>query len=77
MTTDIQNHYEFVDKPSFPVVGKIYPDSIDWAKNKIDGYALRNRYEEEDKSLLEFDRARKPKKQYIISVTKRVKSKRI
>lgn len=44
MTTDTLNHYEFIPKPAFPVVGKLYPDSIDWQKNKVDPYSLAGRH---------------------------------
>lgn len=44
MTTDTLNHYEFIVKPAFPVVGKFYPDSINWQKNKIDPYSHSGRH---------------------------------
>jgi len=60
MTTETQNHYQFVPKPPFTVVGKVYNDSIDWTKNSTDPYSLSGRHTGITKSQTITDKARRP-----------------
>jgi hypothetical protein len=54
----VENHYEFVPKPAFPVVGKIYSDSIDWGKDAVDPYSFSSRHNRTTKMVQHTDKAR-------------------
>lgn len=70
MSKDNKDYYKFIEKPSFPIVGKIYTDSIDWIKSKVDPYSLGERYNQSNKTQIFSKKIRQPKKESFISLKK-------